>query len=145
VLTSGQVNDPKRPLLFGDQVQGGGTFQLPGPLNNQVPFPPPFDIQVFGNDFIGAAITPGGQPWGSFTQDCGPAPSSAGCVAQNGQTRGYAGHLEAAAAAPGRPVARPPAAGPAPQQLPRTGAPVVAGFGLLLLAVALGVRRRAVR
>jgi hypothetical protein len=132
-------------LLFGDQVQGGGTFQLPGPLNNQVPFPPPFDIQVFGNDFIGAVITPSGTPWGSFTQDCGPSPSSAGCVAQNGQTRGYAGHLEAAAAAAPRPVAAPPAAGPAPEQLPRTGAPLFAGLGLLVIVLSLVVRRRAVR
>jgi hypothetical protein len=144
-LTSGQVNDPKRPLLFGDEVQGGGTFQLPGPLNNQVPFPPPFDIQVFGNDFIGATITPSGTAWGSFTQDCGPSPSSAGCVAQNGQTRGYAGHLEAAAVVAARPVAAPPVAAPASAQLPRTGAPLFAGLGLLVVVLSLVVRRRAVQ
>jgi hypothetical protein len=141
-LTSGQVNDPKRPLLYGDQVQGGGTFQLPGPLNNTVPFPPPFDIQVFGNDFIGAAITPAGVPWGSFTQDCGPSPSSPGCVAQKGQTRGWAGHLEAAALSPVHPVSAPVAAAPRPRQLPRTGsAPLAAGLGLLVLLAALAVRR----
>jgi hypothetical protein len=144
-LTSGQVNDPKRPLLYGDEVQGGGTFQLPGPLNNQVPFPPPFDIQVFGNDFIGAAITPAGAPWASFTQDCGPTPSSAGCVAQKGQTRGYAGHLEAASL-PARSVqVPPPAARPAPRQLPATGAaPLVGALGVLVLLGALVVRRKAV-
>jgi hypothetical protein len=142
-LSSGQVNDPKRPLLFGDEVQGGGTFQLPGPLNNQVPFPPPFDIQVFGNDFIGATITPAGVPWGSFTQDCGPSPSSAGCVAQKGQTRGYAGHLVAMPAfPPGAVVAPPPVAVPAPGQLPATGsAPLLGGLALLVLLGALGVRR----
>jgi hypothetical protein len=152
-LTSGQVNDPKRPLLFGNEVQGGGTFQLPGPLNNQVPFPPPFDIQVFGNDFIGSAITPSGAVWGSFTQDCGPSPSDARCVAQKGQTRGYAGHLEAAAAAAERPVAAPPVAGPAVApavspaagRLPATGAvPGLAGLGLLALGLALVVRRKVV-
>ncbi|MDP9100930.1 MAG: glycoside hydrolase [Actinomycetota bacterium] len=91
VLTTGQVNDRARPLLYGDQVMGAGTLGLPaGPA---VPFPPPFDIQVFGNDFIGADIGPDGTVWGSFTQDCGPAPGSSGCVAQRGQTRGYAGRL----------------------------------------------------
>jgi hypothetical protein len=139
-LTSAQVNDPKRPLLFGDEVQGGGTFQLPGPLNNQVPFPPPFDIQVFGNDFIGAAITPSGSAWGSFTQDCGPTPDSAGCIAQDGQTRGYAGHLEVAAAAVAPPVVVPPAPTPPGRQLPATGggAPLLA---LVVLAGLVLVRR----
>ncbi|MBK5307987.1 MAG: exo-alpha-sialidase [Frankiaceae bacterium] len=140
-LSSGQVNAVTRPLLYGDQVQGGGTFQLPGPLGNQVPFPPPFDIQEFGNDFIGAVIDSRGVAWGSYTQDCGPAPGDARCVAQKGQTRGYAGHLEAASAAPPRAVA-PPAARPAPNQLPATGSgPAVAGLGLLVLVVAVGVRR----
>jgi hypothetical protein len=149
-LVSGQVNPPSRPLLFGDEVQGGGTFQLPGPLGNQVPFPPPFDIQVFGNDFIGATITPAGEPWGSFTQDCGPSPSSAGCVAQKGQTRGWAGHLLAVSSSLVRPVAAPPAAAPpasvAPGQLPATGGmPLLAALGLLLLAVVLAARRSASR
>jgi hypothetical protein len=141
-MMSAQVNDPKRPLLYGDQVQGGGTFQLPGPLGNQVPFPPPFDIQEFGNDFIGAVITPGGQAWGSFTQDCGPSPDDPRCVAAKGHTNGYAGHLEAAAVAPIRPVAPPPAAAPAPGQLPATGStPWMAALGLLVLGATLGVRR----
>ncbi|MDT7539409.1 MAG: repeat-like domain [Actinomycetota bacterium] len=140
-LTSGQVNDPKRPLLYGDQVQGGGTFQLPGPLGNQVPFPPPFDIQAFGNDFIGAVITPSGQAWGSFTQDCGPSPQDPRCVAAQGHTNGYAGHLEAVAVSAPRPVV-PTAPGPAPEQLPRTGAtPWLAALGLLALVATAAVRR----
>jgi hypothetical protein len=140
-LSSGQVNPIARPLLYGDQVKGGGTFQLPGPLGNQAPFPPPFDIQEFGNDFIGAVITPAGIPWGSFTQDCGPAPGDARCVAQKGQTRGYAGHLEAAAVSRTQ-VVTPPGARPAPNQLPATGsAPAVAGLGVLVLVAALGVRK----
>jgi hypothetical protein len=140
VLTSGQVNDPKRPLLYGDNVQGAGTFQLPAPLGNQVPFPPPFDIQVFGNDFIGAAITPGGSAWGSFTQDCGPTPDSAGCVAQNGQTRGFAGHLELAAAAAAPPAVVAPVPASPGRQLPATGggAPLLA---LLLLVGTVLLRR----
>jgi hypothetical protein len=48
---------------------------------------------MFGNDFIGAAVAPDGTPWGSFTQDCGPSRESKGCVKQDGQTRGFAGHL----------------------------------------------------
>ena len=144
VLTSGQVNDPKRPLLYGDNVQGAGTFQLPAPLGNQVPFPPPFDIQVFGNDFIGAAITPSGSAWGSFTQDCGPAPDSAGCVAQNGQTRGYAGHLEVAAADAPPSVVAPPAAPRPARQLPATGggAPLLALAVLVVLALLRRTRTR---
>lgn len=139
LLTSGQVNDPGQPLLYGDNVQGGGTFQLPGPLGNTIPFPPPFDIQVFGNDFIGATITPGGNVWGSFTQDCGPAPSSAGCIAQKGQTRGYAGHLERTAL----PRVAPPAVPPLARQLPATG-PLsgVAAIGAVLVGLAFVVRRR---
>jgi hypothetical protein len=140
VLTSGPVNDPKRPLLYGDNVQGAGTFQLPAPLGNQVPFPPPFDIQVFGNDFIGAAITPSGSAWGSFTQDCGPTPDSAGCIAQNGQTRGYAGHLEVAAAAVAPPAVVAPVPASPGRQLPATGggAPLLA---LLLLVGTVLLRR----
>jgi LPXTG-motif cell wall-anchored protein len=144
-LVSGQVNPAGRPLLFADQVKGGGTFQLPGPLNNAVPFPPPFDIQVFGNDFIGATISASGTAWGSFTQDCGPSPSSPGCMAQKGQTRGYAGHVEGVAVAPRTevpaPVVRRPA-GAAPGQLPATGpSTLLAAAGLLLLAAVLLLRR----
>src|SRR5205085_1126653 len=81
---SGVVNPPGRPLLYGDNVQGAGY--LAGPI----PFPPPFDIQVLGNDFIGATIAPDGSAWASFTQDCGPTRDSPGCVRQHDQTRGYA-------------------------------------------------------
>lgn len=84
---SGVVNPPQRPLLYSDNVQGAGY--LAGP----VPFPPPFDIQMLGNDFIGVTIAPDGTAWGSFTQDCGPTRNSPGCVRQHDQTRGYAGRL----------------------------------------------------
>ena len=88
---SGQLNQPGHPLLFGDSVQGSGYLQLPGGVN--APYPPPFNNQMFGNDFIGVAIAPDGTPWGSFTQDCGTSPDDASCKKQNDQTRGFAGHL----------------------------------------------------
>jgi hypothetical protein len=88
VFLSGQVNPKDRPLLYGDSVQGSGYLE-----GTPLPFPPPFNNQMFGNDFIGAALAPDGTPWGSFTQDCGPSRESAGCVKQHGQTRGFAGHL----------------------------------------------------
>jgi hypothetical protein len=64
-------------------LPGGFHLLYPGVFNNQ----------TTGNDFIGATIAPDGTPWGSFTQDCGPAPSSPGCVRQHDQTRGFAGRL----------------------------------------------------
>jgi len=93
-VVSGQV--AKGPLLYGEgptgpAVMGAGT--VPVAPGVDVPFPPPFDIQVFGNDFIGAAIGPDGTPWGSFTQDCGPSPSAPACRANGGQTRGLVGRL----------------------------------------------------
>ena len=88
---SGQLNRPGDPLLFGDSVEGSGYLALPGGVN--VPYPPPFNNQMFGNDFIGVAIAPDGTPWGSFTQDCGTSPDDASCKKQNDQTRGFAGHL----------------------------------------------------
>ena len=91
VFVSGQVNPKKRPLLYGDSVQGSGYLQGPG--DTPIPYPPPFNNQMFGNDFIGAAVAPDGTAWGSFTQDCGPSYDSAGCRKQHDQTRGYAGHL----------------------------------------------------
>ncbi|HEU5034530.1 MAG TPA: sialidase family protein [Mycobacteriales bacterium] len=91
LLWSGRVNPSSRPLLYGSSVQGSGY--LAGPGGTSLPFPPPFNNQSTGNDFIGAAIGPDGTPWGSFTQDCGPAPSAAGCQRQHDQTRGYVGHL----------------------------------------------------
>ena len=91
VFLSGQVNPAGRPLLYGDSVQGSGY--IAGPGDTPVPFPPPFNNQMFGNDFIGAALSADGTPWGSFTQDCGPSYDSPGCVRQHDQTRGYAGHL----------------------------------------------------
>ena len=91
VFYSGMVNDPSRPVLYGDGIQGAGYIATIGPVD--VPFPPPFDNHSTGNDFIGATIDAHGDPWGSFTQDCGPSPDSAGCVEQDDQTRGFAGHL----------------------------------------------------
>ncbi len=88
-VASGQVR--KEPVLFGSNVQGAGT--IAGPGGTHLPFPPPFTIQVFGNDFIGAAIGPDGTPYGSFTLDCGPTPESPACVANGGQTRGLLGRL----------------------------------------------------
>ena len=88
VFLSGQVNPTNRPLLYGDGVQGSGYLG-----GTPIPFPPPFNNQMMGNDFIGAAIAPDGSPWGSFTQDCGPSRQSPGCVKQQDQTRGFAGHL----------------------------------------------------
>jgi hypothetical protein len=92
VFYSAQVNAVNRPLLYGDGIQGSGYIGLP--KNNNVPFPPPFNNQSTGNDFIGATIAANGNAWGSFTQDCGPDPNSAGCRAQHDQTRGFAGYLK---------------------------------------------------
>jgi hypothetical protein len=87
---SARLNAANRPLLFGDNVQGSGYFDVGG---QPVPYPPPFNQQMFGNDFIGAAVSPTGVAWGSFTQDCGPSYDSAGCRRQHDQTRGFAGYL----------------------------------------------------
>ena len=89
VFWSAAVNG--RPILYGDSVQGSGYLTLPAGL--RTPFPPPFGNQMFGNDFIGATIAPDGSAWGAFDQDCGPSPDSAGCQAQDDQTRGFAGRL----------------------------------------------------
>ena len=91
VFFSARINPANRPLLYGNGVQGSGYLQGPG--NTPIPYPPPFNNQMFGNDFIGAAIAPDGTAWGSFTQDCGPSYSSAGCVKQHDQTRGFAGFV----------------------------------------------------
>lgn len=91
VFFSGIVNNPKRPLLFSSDVTGSGYILLPGapPLA----YPPPFGFNFAGNDFIGTTFAPDGTPWASFTQDCGPSPSSQQCVTQRDQTRGFAGRL----------------------------------------------------
>jgi hypothetical protein len=91
VFYVGQLNPSNRPLLYANSVEGSGYLQGPGGLN--VPYPPPFNNQMFGNDFIGVTITPNGTPWASFTQDCGTSPDAAGCKQQDDQTRGFAGHL----------------------------------------------------
>jgi hypothetical protein len=91
LLVSARLNPADRPLLYGSDVQGSGYFE--GPAGQPLPYPPPFNQQMFGNDFIGAAVAPDGTAWGSYTQDCGPSYDSAGCRRQNDQTRGYAGYL----------------------------------------------------
>lgn len=91
LFVSGRLNPAHRPLLYGSSVQGSGYLQGPG--GTAVPFPPPFNNQMMGNDFIGATIAPDGTPWGSFTQDCGPSSDSAGCRRRHDQTRGFAGRL----------------------------------------------------
>jgi hypothetical protein len=93
-VLSGQV--AKGPLLYGSGLVGPapkGAGTIPVAPGVDAPFPPPFDIQLFGNDFIGVTIGPDGTPWGSFTQDCGPAPSAPACRANGGQTRGLVGRL----------------------------------------------------
>jgi hypothetical protein len=92
VFASARVNPADRPLLYGDGVQGSGYFAGPG--DTPVPIPPPFNQQLMGNDFIGAAIAPDGTAWGTFTQDCGPSYDSPGCRRQHDQTRGYAGRID---------------------------------------------------
>ena len=91
VFFSSRLNAANRPLLYGDNVQGSGYWSGPG--DTPIPYPPPFNQQMFGNDFIGAGIAPDGTAWGSFTQDCGPSYDSAGCRAQHDQTRGFAGYV----------------------------------------------------
>jgi len=93
-VVSGQVL--KGPVLYGDGLVGPaptGAGTIPGPGGTHLPFPPPFTIQLFGNDFIGAALGPDGTAYGSFTQDCGPSPDSPACLANGGQTRGLLGRL----------------------------------------------------
>jgi hypothetical protein len=93
-VVSGQVS--RAPLLYGDGLVGPaptGAGTIPGPGGTHLPFPPPFTIQLFGNDFIGAALGPDGTAYGSFTKDCGPTPDSPACLANGGQTRGLLGRL----------------------------------------------------
>jgi hypothetical protein len=91
VFFSARVNPADRPLLYGNGIQGSGYIGLPE--GHYVPFPPPFNNQSTGNDFIGSTIDGAGNAWGSFTQDCGAFPSRPSCQAQDDQTRGYAGVL----------------------------------------------------
>jgi hypothetical protein len=88
---SAQVNPPNRPLLFGNDIEGAGQIQTP---TGYTKFPSLLRTsQSLGDEFIGATIAYDGTPWGSFTEDCGPAPTSPGCRADGDQTRGYAGYL----------------------------------------------------
>ncbi len=88
LLFSARVNPANRPMLYGDNVQGSGYFD-----GTPVPYPPPFNQQQAGNDFLGVAIAPDGSAWGSFNQDCGPSYDSAGCVKQHNHTAGFAASL----------------------------------------------------
>lgn len=140
-VVSGKVRDV---VLYGSNqlgpaVRGAGT--IGGPLGTHVPFPPPFDDQTFGNDFLGVALGPDGTAWGSFTLDCGPTPDSPGCTANGGQTRGLVGRLVTVSAASEQPPAVVPPAKHG-SGLAATGLPVgLAAVGLVLL-VAAGLRRR---
>jgi hypothetical protein len=140
VFWSARLNT--QPILYGNSVQGSGYLTLPAGL--RAPFPPPFGNQMFGNDFIGATIAPDGSAWGAFDQDCGPSPDAAGCVAQDDQTRGFAGRLLWPAASSSPTQASPPAAASRPRgvrgrQLPATGGsgpwPML---GLVACGIALG-------
>lgn len=88
---SGMLNSLKRPLLYSADVTGSGYILLPGAP--PISYPPPFGFNFAGNDFIGTTYAPDGTPWASFTQDCGPSPSTPQCVKQKDQTRGFAGRL----------------------------------------------------
>jgi hypothetical protein len=87
-LFSARVNPASRPMLYGDNVQGSGDLD-----GTPVPYPPPFNQQQFGNDFLGVAIAPDGSVWGSFNQDCGPSYDSAPCMKQHDHTAGFAASL----------------------------------------------------
>jgi hypothetical protein len=88
LLFSARVNPASRPMLYGDNVQGSGDLD-----GTPVPYPPPFNQQQFGNDFLGVAIAPDGSVWGSFNQDCGPSYDSAPCMKQHDHTAGFAASL----------------------------------------------------
>ncbi len=142
-VASGAVRT--EPMLFGSNqlgpaVSGAGTVH--GPAGIEAPFPPPFTIQLFGNDFLGSAVGPDGTPWGSFTLDCGPAPGSPGCQANGGETRGIVGRLAAASAV--RQVVAPTvaAASPSTGSLPATGGLPFVGLLLAALGVTLPALRR---
>src|SRR5690349_7668846 len=61
VFYVGQLNPSNRPLLYANSVEGSVYLQGPGGVN--APYPPPFNNQMFGNDFIGVTITPNRTPW----------------------------------------------------------------------------------
>jgi hypothetical protein len=130
VFFSGRVNAASRPLLYGNGIQGSGYIGLP--KNQHVPFPPPFNNQSTGNDFIGSTIAFDGNAWGSFTQDCGPSPDSSGCQAQADQTRGFAGYLNWS------PIPRTPIAPRSTPNLAATGLAIgVPITAVILIAAAL--------
>jgi hypothetical protein len=115
VFWSARMNDAKRPLMYGENLQGTPSVLV---------------------DYIGVDIGPDGTPWASFVQDCGPSPDDPGCTAQQGQSRGFVGRLDRslAVAAGG--------AGAAGGTLPATGQgrPLL-GLAAVLLLVAALLRR----
>ena len=84
VLWSAIVNE--HPLMYGEALQGVGL--APVPVEGSPRTPPPQVNQ------LGTAFDPHGNPWASFTEDCGPNPDDERCQAQNNQTRGLAAWLE---------------------------------------------------
>ena len=92
---SGKTNT--QPLLYGDRIEGAGYIVGQGEIS--VPDPFPLGIQPLaglvgaGNDFMGTTIAADGGVWASYDQDCGPSPTSPGCVANHDQTRGFVGRL----------------------------------------------------
>jgi hypothetical protein len=131
---SAQVNPANRPLLYGNDIEGAGQIKTPTGYRH---FPTGLaTTQGLGDEFIGATIAPDGTPWGSFTEDCGPSPKAAGCMADGDQTRGYAGYLDFSAAAVPHPKRTRPALAPTGLTL---GVPLLA---ILLTLASLATRPR---
>ncbi|MBV9040541.1 MAG: exo-alpha-sialidase [Acidimicrobiia bacterium] len=143
-----------QPLLYGDDIMGAGYIAL-GQGEIQVPYPFPLGIQkvgvAAGNDFMGVTIAPDNSVWGSFNQDCGPTPQSAGCAATHDQTRGFVGRLawlpaaQAATPAAVRQGAPSASVGARRASLPATGersALPLIGLGVCAAGMAVRNRRR---
>jgi hypothetical protein len=103
VFWSAQINDPGIPLMYGDSIQGVGIPVATNPLDGSTTRTPPPQTNQ-----LGAAIDPTtGNPWASFTEDCGRSPEADRCQAQHNQTRGVAAWFHwPGALPPGRSVAR---------------------------------------
>jgi hypothetical protein len=89
VFWSGQVNDPKRPLLYNSAMPIGPVGTTPSNMG----------ITVL--DIMGGALSPDGRSvWGSFVQDCGTnLVTDPNCLSRLPQTNpanpqdGFAGRL----------------------------------------------------
>ena len=108
LLWGARVNPANRPLLYGDDLEGAGQVRTPG--GGYQPFGSALlhTSQGTGDEFIGATVAYDGTDWGSFTEDCGPSPTSPGCRADGDETRGYVGYLTWPSAAHVHPVVRKP-------------------------------------